>query len=237
MVAGLKVERDGPTLVITFDSGDANLFSKDMMDALVDEVRTAGRDDAMRFVRLRAEGGAFCLGRAKGGGNAGEIRAMAVRISTVFETLRTTPLTVLAEVNGPAAGFGVGLIGGSDIVVASSAATFAFPEITHGFAPAVVLSWARYLLPARLVYDMVSTGDPIDADRALSAGLVTEVVGRESLAERAAERLAVLEGVDAFALREMKRFLVFTSAMHPATAAEASVDALVYSGMRAIGRF
>ena len=237
MVAGLKVEREGTTLVATFAAGDGNLFSKEMMDALVDEVREAGHDDAMRFVRLRAEGDAFCLGRAKGGGNAEEIRAMAIRISTVFETLRTTPLTVLAEINGPAAGFGVGIVGGSDIVVASATATFAFPEIKHGFAPAVVLSWARYLLPPRLVYDMVSTGEPIDAERALSAGLVTEVVAPRDLGRRVGERIAALEGVDAFALREMKRFLVFTSAMHPATAAQASVDALAYSGMRVIGRF
>ena len=237
MVEGLKVEREGPALVVTFASGEGNLFSKDMMDALVEAVRDAGHDEAMRFVRLRAEGDAFCLGRAKGGGNAEEIRAMAVRISTVFETLRTTPLTVLAEVNGPAAGFGVGMVGGSDIVVASNTATFAFPEITHGFAPAVVLSWARYLLPPRLVYDMVSTGDPIDADRALSAGLLTEVAELGDLERRVDERIAALEEVDAFALREMKRFLVFTSAMHPATAAEASVDALVYSGIRVIGRF
>jgi enoyl-CoA hydratase/carnithine racemase len=84
---------------------------------------------------------------------------------------------------------------------------------------------------------MVSTGDPIDADRALAAGLVTEVVGRGDVERRVGERIAALEEVDAFALREMKRFLVFTSAMHPATAAEASVDALVYSGMRVIGQF
>jgi enoyl-CoA hydratase/carnithine racemase len=162
---------------------------------------------------------------------------MATRIATVFETLRTTPLTVLAEVVGPAAGFGVGLIGGSDIAVASSAATFAFPEIRAGFAPAVVLSWARYQLPPRLVYDMVSTGDAIDADRAMAAGLITEVVEPQALSDRVDERIARLEAVDAFALREMKRFLVYTRAMDPATAAAASVDALVYSGIRVIGRF
>jgi len=237
MVDGLRIDREGSTLALTFDADEGNRFSREMMDALVDEVVGAGRDDATRFVRLRAAGDAFCLGRSKGGESPDEIRAMATRISTVFETLRTTSLTVIAEVNGPAAGFGVGLIGGSDIVVASSAATFAFPEIKAGFAPAVVLSWARFQLPPRLVYDMVSTGDPIDADRALAAGLVTEVVAPDALAARVDERIATLEDVDAFALREMKRFLVFTRAMDPSTASEASVDALVYSGIRVIGRF
>jgi enoyl-CoA hydratase/carnithine racemase len=162
---------------------------------------------------------------------------MARRIATVNESLRTWPLTVVAEVNGPAAGFGVGMIGASDIAVASSAASFAFPEIKAGFAPAVVISWARFQLPSRLLYDMVSLGEPIDPDTALRAGLVTEVVEPPRLAARVDERLAALEAVDAFALREMKRFLVFTRAMDPATAAQASVDTLVFSGMRVIGKF
>jgi enoyl-CoA hydratase/carnithine racemase len=191
----------------------------------------------MRFVRLRAEGDTFCLGREKGGATPDELRSMARRIATVNETLRTTTLTVLAEVNGGAAGFGVGLVGASDIAVAAETATFAFPEIKAGFAPAVVISWARFQLPPRLLYDMVSTGDPIDAAGALAAGLVTEIVPRDRLAARVDERLARLEAVDAFALREMKRFLIFTRAMDPATAAQASVDTLVVSGIRVVGRF
>lgn len=237
MVDGLRIDREGGTLALTIAAGEGNLFSREMMDAFVGAVQEASGDDAMRFVRVRAEGDTFCLGRAKGGTTPDELRGMATRIATVNETLRTTPLTVLAEVNGPAAGFGVGMIGASDIAVASERATFAFPEIKAGFAPAVVISWARYQLPSRLLYDMVSTGDPIDAGRALEAGLVTEVVAPDALAARVDERIARLEDVDAFALREMKKFLVFTRAMDPATASKASVDALVFSGLRVIGNF
>ena len=236
-VDGIRLETVGSTLTATIDAGEGNLFSREMMDALVGAVTEAGRSDDVRFVRLRAEGETFCLGRAKAGATPDELRGMARRIATVNETFRTSPLTVLAEVNGPAAGFGVGMIGASDIAVASSAATFAFPEIKAGFAPAVVISWARFQLPSRLLYDMVSLGEPIDAETALRAGLVTEVVEPERLAERVDERLTALEAVDAFALREMKRFLVFTRAMDPATAAQASVDTLVFSGLRVIGKF
>jgi enoyl-CoA hydratase/carnithine racemase len=237
MTEGLRLETAGPTLTATIDAGEGNLFSREMMDALVEAVTAAGRSDDVRFVRLRAEGGTFCLGRAKGGATPDELRGMARRIATVNETFRTSPLTVIAEVNGPAAGFGVGMIGASDIAVASTAATFAFPEIKAGFAPAVVISWARFQLPIRLLYDMVSVGEPIDAEAAQRAGLVTEVVGPDRLSARVDERLAALEAVDPFALREMKRFLIFTRAMDPATAAQASVDTLVFSGLRVVGKF
>lgn len=237
MVEGLRLETSGHTLTITIDSGEGNLFSFEMMDALVDGIEEADRGGEVRFVRLRAGGDAFCVGRAKGGASPDEVRSTARRIVTVNETLRTTSLTVITEVNGDAAGFGVGMIGASDIAVAADTATFAFPEIKAGFAPAVVLSWARFQMPMRLLYDMVSTGDPIDAARALAAGLLTEVVAPDALAGRVDERIERLAAIDAFALRDMKRFLVFTRTMDPGTAAQASVDALVFGGLRAIGKF
>lgn len=237
MAEGLRLDTTGPTLTATIDSGEGNLFTREMMDDLVGAIVDAGRAEQVRFVRLRAVGETFCMGRAKGGATPDALRGMARRIATVNETLRTSPLTVLAEVNGPAAGFGVGMIGASDIAVAADAATFAFPEIKAGFAPAVVISWARFQLPQRLLYDMVSTGDAIDAAAALDAGLLTEVVEADGLAARVDERIARLEEVDPFALREMKRFLVFTRAMDPGTAAQASVDTLVFSGLRVIGKF
>jgi methylglutaconyl-CoA hydratase len=237
MADGLRLDTTGSTLVATIDAGNGNLFTRDMMDELVEAIGDAGRTEDMRFVRLRAVGETFCMGRAKGGSTPDELRGMARRIGTVNETIRTSPLTVLAEVNGSAAGFGVGMIGASDIAVAADTATFAFPEIKAGFAPAVVISWARFQLPHRLLYDMVSTGEAIDAATALEAGLLTEVVAAQRLAARVDERIARLEAVDPFALREMKRFLIFTRAMDPATAAQASVDTLVFSGLRVIGKF
>jgi methylglutaconyl-CoA hydratase len=237
MADGLRLDTSGHTLTATIDAGEGNLFTLEMMDALIEAIEEAGRTEQVRFVRLRAEGDAFCMGRAKGGATPDELRGMARRIATVNETIRTTPLTVIAEVNGGAAGFGVGMIGASDIAVAAERATFAFPEIKAGFAPAVVISWARFQVPMRLLYDMVSTGDAIDARRALEAGLVTEVVANDALLGRVDERITRLESVDAFALREMKRFLTFTRAMDPGTAAQASVDTLVFSGLRVIGKF
>jgi methylglutaconyl-CoA hydratase len=237
MTDGLRLESTAPTLAATIDAGPGNLFTRPMMEALVDAVVAAGRDDRMRFVHLRAVGDAFCLGRAKGGTTIADVRAMAGLIPLVNETLRTSPLTVIAEVNGSAAGFGVGLVAASDIVVAAAGSTFAFPEIRAGFAPSVVLSWARFQLPHRLLFDMASTGDPIDATAALAAGLLTEVVDPDRLGTRVAERLERLSAVDPQALRELKRFLVVTRGMDPATAAQVAVDNLTVSAIRVIGDF
>lgn len=237
MAEGLRLDADGPVLTATIDAGEGNRFTREMMDALLSSVADAGRDDRIRFLRVRSVGPAFCLGRQKGGTSLDEVRAMAARIPAINEALRTSPLTVIAEVQGDAAGFGVGLVAASDIAVAAEGATFAFPEIRSGFAPAVIVSWARFVLPPRLLFDMVSTGDPIDARSARDAGLITEVVAAGELRGRVDERLDRLSEVDPYALRELKRFLVHTRAMDPATAASAAVDNLTISAMRVIGDF
>ncbi len=237
MAEGLRLDLEGPTLTATIDAGDGNLFTRQMMDDFLEAIADASRQERLRFLRIRAEGAAFCLGRQKGGASLDEVRGMAARIPAINEALRTSPLTVIAEVQGDAAGFGVGLVAASDVAVAADGATFAFPEIRSGFAPAVIVSWARFVLPPRLLFDMVSTGDPIDALAAREAGLITEAVRPDDLRARVDERLARLSAVDAYALRELKRFLVHTRAMDPGTAASAAVDNLTISAMRVIGDF
>jgi methylglutaconyl-CoA hydratase len=237
MAEGLRLDLDGPTLTATIDAGEGNLFSREMMDAFLEAIADASQQERLRFLRIRAEGAAFCLGRQKGGTSLDEVRGMAAKIPAINEALRTSPLTVIAEVQGDAAGFGVGLVAASDVTVAADGATFAFPEILSGFAPAVIVSWARFVVPPRLLFDMVSTGDPIDAPTARDAGIVTEVVEPGRLRARVDERIARLTSADAYALKELKRFLVHTRTMDPGTAASAAVDNLTISALRVIGDF
>ena len=101
----------------TADAGDENTYSPAMIAALGDAITAAAADPELRFVRLRARGPAFCLGRgappASGNGKPSPdaIRGLAGGIVRVNELLQTTPLVVVAEVQGDAAGFGAGLVG------------------------------------------------------------------------------------------------------------------------------
>lgn len=229
---GLEIERRDATLVATVERGEQNSFSGEMIDGLAEAIDDAGRDGATVFVRLRARGDVFVLGRDRQGTTPDELRAEAGRIVRINETLRTSPLISIAEVNGDAAGFGAGLVGASDIAVAATSATFRFPEITYGLAPTVVISWAGTLLSAKRAFDMVVTGEPIDAETAVRAGLITEAVPAERVAARVDERIAAMERSSPSALREIKRFFAHVRGMHPAAAAASSVDPLVLASLR-----
>jgi enoyl-CoA hydratase/carnithine racemase len=232
MPEGLELDREGASLVATWERGDQNSFSAEMIDALIRAVIEASDDPSYRFVRLRARGPVFCLARDPSGSAPDEVRATATRIVRINETIATTPLIVFAEVHGDAAGFGCGLVGASDVAVASADAHFWFPEIKAGLAPAVVISWASQVLPRKRAFDMASTGEPIDAATAERIGLVTEVVQFDEVSRRVEERIAALEPLHPEGLRDVKRFFARTRTMDGPSAAAAAVDSLVVSALR-----
>jgi methylglutaconyl-CoA hydratase len=228
---GLAIERRDATLVVTIDHGDENLFSVAMVHELARELRAAAADPDLRFVRLRSRGDVFCLGREGAAPDAPRpepraIQAVAAAIVELNELLQTTPLVVVAEVQGDAAGLGVGLVGCADVAVAAERARFSFPEILAGYAATVVLGWLPHAVPRKRAFEMVATGAWIEAETALRDGLITEVVPAERLEGRVDERIAELAALDAGALRDVKTFLARTRGMDPPSAAAASIDSL-----------
>src|SRR5918992_3424452 len=200
MAEGLHLERADHTLIATAARGEQNLFSGEMIDGLSDALVAASKD-GLRFVRLRSEGPVFCVGRERAGQTPLELRAEAARIVRVNEAIRTTPLTVIAEVHGDAAGFGAGIVAAADIAVAAESARFWFPEILGGLAPAIVISWLSSTIPYKVAFDMVTSGEPIDAREAERLGLVTAVEPMERLEASVDERFERLARASAGAVR------------------------------------
>src|SRR5215216_2894683 len=226
----LTVERHGPTLVVTVEREEGNRFTPAMIVELGDILEGTQGEHELRFLRLRARGPAFCLGREVPESGArprpDAVRGLAASIVRVNELFQRGPLVTVAEVQGDAAGFGAGLVGNADMAVAAESARFAFPEILAGYAPAVVIGWLSRAVPRKRAFEMVTTGAWVDADVAFRDGLITEVVPGDGLEARVDERIQELATLDATALRDAKCLFARTRAMDPASAAAASIDSL-----------
>jgi crotonobetainyl-CoA hydratase len=94
----------------------------------------------------------------------------------------------IAAVNGFAIGGGTEIVLASDLAVAADSATFGLPEVQRGI---VAGAGGAFRLPAQLpkkaAMEMILTGDPISAGRALELGLVNRVVAPELVLDTARE--------------------------------------------------
>jgi methylglutaconyl-CoA hydratase len=99
----------------------------------------------------------------------------AKALGHVFHTIRRMEKPVVALVKGRAYAGGAGLATACDIVLAHEEARFAYPEITIGFVPAMVMTMLRRSVGEKHAFDLVSTGRILSADEAKEIGLVSRV--------------------------------------------------------------
>ena len=145
---------------------------------------------------------------------------------------RATPL--IAAVEGLAYGGGFEIVLACDMVVASRTARFALPETARGLvANCGALFRGPRALPRNVAHEMLLTGDPLDADRAWSLGLVNRLVDAgeaEATAVQLAQRVcanapvaqrASLRAVAAVFADQDERGWEVTGAAHDAIAGSA----------------
>jgi len=127
---------------------------------------------------LRAAGKVFCagahLGEMKELGRADyqQNLAAALNMGAMFRAVRNCPVPVVARVQGPAYGGGVGLVAACDIVVGGPAATFAFSEVRLGLVPGVISPLVIDRIGQAAARTYFLTADTIDSDEAYGLGLI-----------------------------------------------------------------
>jgi methylglutaconyl-CoA hydratase len=187
----------GRVLLVTIDSPEVkNAFDKAAIDGLrqvFDAVayrdplplETSGDQDIgpqgryrPHVIVLQATGNVFCAGahlgemKALGEADYQTNLAAALDMGAMFRSVRNCPVPVVARVQGPAYGGGVGLVAACDIVVSSPRARFAFTEVRLGIVPGVIAPLVMDRLGQRAARTCFLTADPIEGQRALQLGLV-----------------------------------------------------------------
>ena len=231
MSAGLKIAVDGPLVTVRMDNGEGNHFSREMceeLSSLLNEPPTGAR-----MLLLRSSGPTFCTGRDGSARTASEVRAMARALAEVNVAIVFSELTVVSEVGGAAAGFGVGLAGLSDVTIASTGATFRFPEVAASLAPALVLAWLPHVVGRRMAYWLASTGCTFDAAEAMRLGIINEVVEPAGLSARVDQVVEDLLAAPAPVIAAIKRDLLSNSWLQMREDSFAAADRLA---LRALTR-
>jgi crotonobetainyl-CoA hydratase len=187
-------ERHGHTSVLTINRPEArNAVNMAVSVALGDELEAADRDPEVRVIVLTGAGRlSFCAGadlKAVARGEAVK-PTEGSRAPWGFAGYVSHPVgtPTIAAVNGFALGGGTELVLASDLAVASEGAMFGLPEVSRGLvAAAGGVFRLPDQVPRKLAMEIILTGEPVSAARALELGLVNKVVPQEDLLPAALE--------------------------------------------------
>lgn len=188
-------ERRANVAIITLNRTErSNALGGTIREDIVEAMARANHDDQVRVVVLTGAGKAFCAG-----GDLREIyrrategRPLADKIDpprdrtllAVYEASKP----VIAAVNGAAMGAGMNLALAADIRLASRTAIFSQSHVKRGLMPDY---GGTYLLPLVVghskAFELIYTGEVIDAEEALRLQMVSRIVEPEDLMDAAME--------------------------------------------------
>jgi enoyl-CoA hydratase/carnithine racemase len=183
----VRVERDARgVLRLTLNRPQAfNALSEALLAALQRELDALETDGSARVLVIAGAGKAFCAGH-----DLREMRAqpsleyyqrLFAQCSALMLSLRRLPIPVIARVHGIATAAGCQLVAQCDLAVAARDARFAVSGVNLGLfcsSPAVPLSRN---VPLKQAFEMLVTGDFIDALEARERGLINRVVAPDAL--------------------------------------------------------
>jgi enoyl-CoA hydratase/carnithine racemase len=187
-------QRDPRGLVtLTLNRPDAfNALSEALMAALQAELDQLATDDSVRTVVIAAAGKAFCAGHdlreMRANPSHGYYQDLFKQCARLMMRVQTLPVPVIARVHGIATAAGCQLVAMCDLAVAASNARFAVSGVNLGLfcsTPGVALSRN---LGRKAAFEMLVTGEFINAEEARAKGLINRVAAPEAL-DQELERL------------------------------------------------
>ncbi|BDU21141.1 enoyl-CoA hydratase/isomerase family protein [Dyella sp. GSA-30] len=195
--AKVDIAREGDSLIFTLDHPQSgNEITGAMFEDMLHSLRAEAASPTAQVLRIRAQGEVFCRGRERAGRDATAIRTEVARLIALKQAIRETAMISVAEVQGDAAGFGIGLAVLCDFTLVAEHATLSFPEMRKGLPPAAIMAYlGQYALPKH-IFPLILLADDFTPARALEIGLITTVCPRDTLraqADRLVERILAMD--------------------------------------------
>ncbi|MEY9590876.1 enoyl-CoA hydratase [Bradyrhizobium yuanmingense] len=185
----IVVERPDPGVVLLRLNRpkQRNALSAALLGQLADALRAARSDEAVRCVVLTGDEGGFSAGADIKEMQQHGFEALSDPARQhAWDSIAAFPKPLIAAVRGVCLGGGLELAMLADILLVAEGSVLAQPEITIGIMPGDgATQRLTRSIGKSLAMQMVLTGEPISAERALAAGLASEMLPASELVERA----------------------------------------------------
>lgn len=185
-----RQDADGIATLTLNTPASLNALSDAMIAALTAQFTALSADRQTRVVVLRGEGRAFCAGhdlkemqaaRQSSDKGAAYFADLFARCASMMQMIPALPQPVIAQTHGIATAAGCQLAASCDLVTAATGTRFGVNGVNIGlFCSTPMVALTRKISPA-LAFEMLTTGEFIDAARAREAGLVNRISPSETL--------------------------------------------------------
>ncbi len=190
-----------------------NAFNEVMIAELAQVFKELGKDPAVRVVILSGMGESFCAGgdlnwmRKVAAYSTQKNLADAKKLHAMLMAVYLCPKPVIAQVNGPALGGGLGLVAAADMAFAIEDAFFSFSEVRLGLIPAVISPFVIRKIGEGNAREYFLTAERFKAARAREMGLINYVAIPDQLDEKIREKVQFLLQAPPGALAECKKLI------------------------------
>lgn len=197
----------GPVTRLTLNAPERlNALSDEMLAALQGQIESLRADSRIKAVILSGAGKGFCAGhdikqmtagrQAEDGGLA-YFQDLFARCTDVMTGLQSLPQPVIAQVHGIATAAGCQLVASCDLALAAEDTKFGVNGVNIGlFCSTPMVALSRNI-PRKQAFELLTTGEFINAPRAAELGLINRAVPLSDLEEetaRMAETIAAKLG-------------------------------------------
>lgn len=186
----VRLRVEGEAAWITLDRPEHNLLNEAMLREIADGIEWLAERDEVKLVVIESAGKVFCGGIDIGEYTSQRVFQMLDAFHAAFSAMLEVGKPVVCVVNGPAIGGGAELAAFGDYVIATPKARFAQPEISIGVFPPLASTILPFLVGPKVALELVLTGEPVSAERALELGLINRLVPEAQLEKTVKELIA-----------------------------------------------
>ena len=179
---------------LTLSRPEHNLLNEAMLREIADGIAFSGDHDDVKLIVIDSACKVFCGGIDIGEYTTQRVYQMLEAFQAAFAGMLEVSKPVVCVVNGPAIGGGAELAAFGDLVIATPKARFAQPEITIGVFPPLASTILPFLVGPKRALEIILTGEPVTAERALELGLVTRLVPEAKLESAVNELVTRIAG-------------------------------------------
>ncbi len=188
-----KIDSMGTATILLNRPDYHNALDENMVHLLQKHFQANEENHSVRVVILRGRGESFCSGidlhwmKVRRHDDSSGNNTAADELAKLLWVMHHLNKPIVAIVNGPVFGGGIGLIACCDIVLGTRSARFCFSEVRLGLIPGVISPYVINAIGPRVALRYFLTAECFDAVEAHRIGLIHEVLSGQSMGRHTGE--------------------------------------------------